>query len=297
MTRKTKDEIYVYNNGEYERELICAEKWMRLIYENPVGRASLLFLIKRKIISRLYGYYCRTPVSALKIPQFISRYKVDMSGCKGSYKNFADFFAREKTGLVFPAERGLLGSPCEGLASAYAGIDIKKLVAVKGNYFSLSELLGGSKLAAAYEGGSMLKIRLTPANYHRLHFFDDGEVICSEFINGDLYSVNPLAVKRVARLYCRNKRALTLFSSENFGDIVLVEVGATFVGSIVHCFENGEKIKRGDMGGYFLPGGSLLLMFFKKGAFRPSESLLAQTSLGYETKVGVGAVLGGSDKK
>ncbi|MCL2699242.1 MAG: phosphatidylserine decarboxylase, partial [Defluviitaleaceae bacterium] len=169
---REKNEIWVYNNGQYERELICAERWMRLIYENPAGRASLLYLTTRKAASRLYGLYCRTAFSARGIPEFIRKYQVDMTGCKKSYKSYADFFTREKNDVRFPEEAGALGSPCEGLVSAYADIDPKNLIAAKGSYFSLAELFGSKKLAKAYKGGTMAQIRLTPANYHRMHFFD-----------------------------------------------------------------------------------------------------------------------------
>jgi phosphatidylserine decarboxylase len=290
--KREKSEIWVYNNGQYEKELICAEKWMRLIYENPAGSATLLFLIKRKAVSRLYGIYCRTPLSARKIPKFIQQYQVDMSGCNGIYKNYADFFSREKSDVRFPEEQNILGSPCEGLVSAYDDVDTEKLIAAKGNTYSLSELFDDKELAKAYEGGSMLHIRLTPANYHRVHFFDDGTITSSKYLNGDLYSVSPLALKNVTRLYCRNKRALILFSSRNFGDVAMVEVGATFVGGIVHCFEDGETVCRGQQTGYFLPGGSLLLVFFKKGCFIPNKSLLEQTINGFETKVKIGETLG-----
>jgi len=286
------NDIWIYNNGQYEKELIPAEKWMRLIYENPSACAPLLFLVKRKIFSRLYGHYCRTRFSARQIPEFIKKYQVDMSGCSGAYNNYAEFFAREKENIKFPVEPGLLGSPCEGVVSVYDNIDPKQLIAAKGSYFSLGELFGDEALAETYRGGTMLHIRLTPANYHRAHFFDDGKVLNSKFINGDLYSVSPLALKSVARLYCRNKRALILFSSQNFGDVALVEVGATFVGSIVHSFEIGETVMRAQQAGYFLPGGSLLLIFFKKGRLIADRSLLAQTAAGYETKVNVGTVLG-----
>ena len=140
----------------------------------------------------------------------------------------------------------------------------------------------------------MLRIRLTPSHYHRMHFFDDGTIINSKKINGDLFSVSPLAVGRIPHLYCRNKRAIIQFASKQFGDIVFVEVGATFVGSIVHCFKNGEAVKRGHMASYFKPGGSLLLIFFKKGAYKPDPNLLEQTWKGFETKVNVGETLGGN---
>lgn len=287
-----KAEIWIYDGGQYQKESVCAEKWMRLIYENPVGRATLPFLVKRKILSRLYGTYCRTSFSARGIPKFIEKNQVDMTGYDEKYRTFADFFSREKQDVPFPAEPNILGSPCEGLVSAYTGIDPDNLIAAKDSFFTLAELFGSQALAGAYKNGAMLKIRLTPANYHRAHFFDDGAVTASRFINGSLYSVSPLALNRVARLYCRNKRAVTQVSTENFGDVVWVEVGATFVGSIVHCFDNGEAVCRGRQASYFLPGGSLLLVFFRENTFHPGGSLLEQTAKGYETKVKAGQPLG-----
>jgi phosphatidylserine decarboxylase len=288
---KNKNEILIYNGGQYEKEQIHAEKWMRLLYENPVGNAPLSLLVKRKFVSRWYGAYCRTPMSAKKIPAFIEKYKIDMNGCDGSYKSFAEFFSREKKDIIFPADAKTLGSPCEGLVTAYTGIDPNQLIAAKGSFFSLKELFRDKNLADSYAGGTMLRIRLTPSHYHRMHFFDDGVVTASKFINGDLFSVSPLAVGQIARLYCRNKRAVILFSSQNFGDAALIEVGATFVGSIVHCFKNGGAVRRGEQAAYFMPGGSLVMMFFKKDAFTPNESLLKQTASGYETTVKVGAAL------
>ncbi|MCL1864116.1 MAG: phosphatidylserine decarboxylase [Defluviitaleaceae bacterium] len=291
---KNKQQIWVYNEGKLEQERICPERLMRLIYENPVGGASLLWLVKRKAISRLYGLYCRTPLSAKGIPQFIEKYGVDMTGCHGTYRNFAQFFAREKSDVVFPDSPNSLGSPCEGLVSIFSDIKPEQIIAAKGSHFSLTELFADSHLAEEYKGGTMVSIRLTPANYHRMHFFDTGVVESTRMIKGDLYSVSPLALKRVMRLYCRNKRALIKFKTENFGDVVLVEVGATFVGSIVHCFKDGQNVERGDVASYFKPGGSLVLMFLKKGAFTPNPILVQHTSDGIETKIPIGEMLGGS---
>ena len=282
----------VYNNGKLEQERIVAERWMRLIYENPVGRASLLWWVKRRTVSRIYGLYCRTPLSARKIPQFIEENQIDMTGCNGTYKNFAQFFSREKDGVSFPEDPSVLGSPCEGMVLATTDIAPDKIIAAKGAEFSLAELFGDVALAEDYGGGTMLSIRLTPSNYHRMHFFDDGVVTGAKFLKGDLYSVNPLAVGRVRRLYCRNKRALINFRSKHFGDVAMVEVGATFVGSIVHCFDVGETVSRGQQASFFLPGGSLVLLFFKAGMFKPDAELVNQTNAGYETKSLIGHPLG-----
>jgi len=266
---------------------------MRLIYENPIGGASLLWLVKRKTLSRIYGAYCRTKMSAKIIPEFIEKYNVDMTGCEGTYKNFAQFFAREKSGVAFPDVPSSLGSPCEGFVSVFPDIKSEQIITAKGSHFSLEELFADAALAREYEGGTMVSIRLTPAHYHRMHFFDDGMVKSTRMIKGDLYSVSPLALKRVMGLYCRNKRALIQFSTENFGDVALVEVGATFVGSIVHCFDEGQKVKRGEVASYFKPGGSLVLMFLKKDTFMPSIDLVLRTIDGIETKTTIGTAIGG----
>jgi len=282
----------VYNaDGVLEQEHIFPEKFMRLIYENPVGKASLLWLVKRKAVSRMYGLYCRTRHSAKMIPKFINQYDIDMTGCDGRYKNFAQFFAREMEGINFPQEPEFLGSPCEGIVSVFPNLKHDQVVAAKGASFSLAELFKDASLAREYEGGTMVSIRLTPANYHRMHFFDSGKVTNTRIIKGDLYSVSPLALNRIVRLYCRNKRAVINFATDNFGEVVLVEVGATFVGSIVHCFENGERVERGQMASYFKPGGSLVLMFLKEGQYVPRPELVERTDEGHETKISIGEAL------
>ncbi|MCL2047289.1 MAG: phosphatidylserine decarboxylase [Defluviitaleaceae bacterium] len=296
-TKKARQQIWIYNNGKLEMEQICPERLMRLIYENPVGGASLLWLVKRKAVSRLYGLYCKTPLSARGIQRFIAKYDIDMTGCDGQYKNFSQFFAREKEGVTFPSQAALLGSPCEGLVSVVSDIHPTQIITAKGAKFSLEELFADTALAQEYSGGTMVSIRLTPSNYHRMHFFDAGVVTASRKIKGDLYSVSPLALNRVVRLYCRNKRALIKFSTENFGDAVIVEVGATFVGSIVHCFQEGQYVQRGEIASYFKPGGSLVLVFFKKNMLAPDVDLLTRTTDSIETKVPIATVLGKAKAK
>jgi phosphatidylserine decarboxylase len=284
----------IYDNGEIKREKIVAEKWMRLIYGEAGGPLPLARLTSRKVISRVYGMYCKTRHSANMIGRFVADNYVDMAGCLpvGGYKNFAEFFSREKRGILFPKEPHLLGSPCEGLVSAYEDINPDKLVAAKGMEYTLAELFGDAELAEAYRGGSCLRIRLTPANYHRMHFFDCGEVTDVECIGGDLYSVNPLAVAKVARLYCQNKRVRVNAATRNFGEAVIMEVGATFVGSIVHRFLVGDNMRRGRQASYFLPGGSLVLVYFKKGAVKLDTGILERTAEDIETKTDIAAVVG-----
>ena len=281
----------IFDNGVLKEEKIVAETWLRLIYDDATT-ASLATLASRKMISRLYGAFCQTSLSRKMIAPFIADNHVDMTGCAGSYENFAQFFAREKKGIRFPKEAHLLGSPCEGLVSAYENINPAHMISAKGAAYSLGSLFGSASLAAAYQRGVCMRFRLTPAHYHRMHFFDNGEVTDVKCINGDLHSVNPLALLRIPRLYCQNKRVRVQVKTKNFGDVVIMEVGATFVGSIVHRFLVGDNAKRGRQASYFLPGGSLVLVYFKEGAVIPCADVVARTAAGIETKVNVGEVVG-----
>jgi phosphatidylserine decarboxylase len=156
----------------------------------------------------------------------------------------------------------------------------------------LSELLGDNKIANEYEGGVCVVLRLCPTDYHRFHFVDSGVPASSNFIDGSYYSVNPTALERIPKLYCQNKREWSLFKSDNFGDIIHVEVGATCVGTIIQTYTPGEKVEKGKEKGYFKFGGSTTILFFKKDTISISEDILVQSSLGFECKVLMGETIG-----
>ena len=83
-------------------------------------------------------------------------------------------------------------------------------------------------------------------------------------IKGHYYSVNPIALKNVKKLFCQNKREWSIFKSDNFGDVIYMEVGATCVGSIIQSYIPDLKITRGEEKGYFKFGGSTVIYFSKK---------------------------------
>lgn len=284
-------DIYLFNNGNYEKEEIVGEPLLRLIYENPVGRSSLLFLVRRKFVSQLYGAYCKTRFSARHATRQIEKYGIDMTGCKTDFASYAEFFSRERINVRFPDDPNTVGSPCECAASVETGLNIENLIAAKGYHYSLEDLVCDRELASKYKDGAMLRLRLSPNDYHRIHFFDNGPVLSERFIKGSLFSVNPIAVSNILRLYCRNKRAYFIQRTEHFGDVLFVEVGATMVGAIVHDFKVGNNALRGDTAGYFLPGGSLVLLFFEPGKYTPCDTLLSQSLSGFESKVVLGQPL------
>lgn len=289
--------FYNRKTKEYEIEKVAGDKYLKWVYTSPVGKSLTELFIKKKLFSNLYGRYCDSKYSAKKIDAFIKDFDIDMSLCEDpsiKFSNFNEFFIRKlsKESRPVSTDKNILVSPGDGRLSAYENIDLDNIVQVKGFTYSLRELLKDDKVAKEYEGGTCLILRLCPTDYHRFHFVDDG--ICEETkkISGRYYSVNPIALERIPKLFCENKREWSIFKSENFGEIIHVEVGATCVGTIIQTYTPGQKVKKGDEKGYFKFGGSTTILFLKKDRVKIDKDIVYQTSLGIETKVIMGENIG-----
>ncbi|MDD6795662.1 MAG: phosphatidylserine decarboxylase [Clostridiaceae bacterium] len=291
--------IKVYNRQtkSYEEEKVAGAKYVNWCYESPLGKSLTELLIKKKLISKLYGKYCDTKFSKKKIQGFINDFDIDMNLAVKKTEDFTcfnDFFIRELTPEARPMDMNsdVLISPGDGRLLAYDNISMNNLVQVKNLTYSLSELLGDNEIANEYEGGVCLVLRLCPTDYHRFHFIDNGTPLENHFIDGNYYSVNPVALERIPKLYCQNKREWSVFKSENFGDIIHVEVGATCVGTIIQDYTPGKKVTKGEEKGHFKFGGSTTILFFKKDTIEICEDILTQSCLGFETKVLLGETIG-----
>jgi phosphatidylserine decarboxylase len=291
--------IKYYNRKEnkYEIEKVAGEKYLNWSYSSPAGKGLVELFLKKKLFSKLYGYYCDTKISSRKVNAFIKDFNIDMSIYESSnskYSSFNEFFIRALNpgARAMDKNKDALISPCDGKLSAYENIALNDLVQVKGLTYSLKELLKDNEICNLYHGGTCLIFRLCPTDYHRFHFIDDG--VCSDTtkIKGHYYSVNPIALKSVKRLFCENKREWSVFHSDNFSDVLYVEVGATCVGSIIQSFTPNTKVTKGDEKGYFKFGGSTVILFFKKDVVKIHEDLLNQTQLGFETSVNIGEKIG-----
>jgi phosphatidylserine decarboxylase len=168
---------------------------------------------------------------------------------------------------------------------AWNDIDYKKIIQIKGMSYSLSELIQNEELAKEYQGGTYLILRLCPVDYHRFHFFDSGICGASKKVKGEYYSVNPVALKKIPEVFCRNKREYSIFKTDNFGKVLYVEVGATSVGSIIQTYVPDSRIQRGEEKGYFKFGGSTVLLFFQKNKVIIDKEIIDQTNKGFETKI------------
>lgn len=291
--------ILVYNRTtkSHEEEKVAGRKYLEWCYQSPAGKRLTELLIKKKLCSKMYGLFCDTKLSTKKIPQFIEDFNIDMdiySKEASDFITFNDFFARTllPNARPIPEDINKLMSPADGRLFAYENINMNEIVQVKGITYSLKELLGDSNVAKEYDGGTCLIFRLCPTDYHRYHFIDSGIPGPNHFIRGNYYSVNPIAVDKIPKLFCQNKREWSVFKSDNFDDVLYVEVGATCVGSIIQSYTVGKHVNKGDEKGYFKFGGSTVIVFLKKGIVKIDDDIINQTNLGYETKVVMGEEIG-----
>jgi phosphatidylserine decarboxylase len=281
----------------YEVEKVAGGKYLEWTYSSPIGMKSLDLIVKKKAFSLAYGKYCDSRFSRRKIHSFMRDFKINEAEFKhekSQFRNFNDFFARSLTEKARPIESAsnTLISPGDGRLFAYENIDINNLVQIKGITYSLKELIENTSLAEKYINGTCLILRLAPIDYHRFHFIDEGVCEKTKKIKGAYYSVNPIALNKIPKLFCENKREYSLFHSHNFGDVLYVDIGATCVGSIIQTYTPNVKVNRGDEKGYFKFGGSTIVLFFENNKISIDKDIIEETNKGYECKINMGEKIG-----
>jgi phosphatidylserine decarboxylase len=286
-------QYYERESGQLKTEKVAGEKWLVWLYYNPIGEATLWALAKRKLVSSIYGTMMDRTSSVKKIHPFIEDFDIDMSVAqKQEFSNFNDFFTRKLKNNARPIDTSttIVVSPADGKILAYADISNTDFI-IKGYRFDVTSFLDDPDLAQKYQDGALLIIRLAPMDYHRFHFPVSGNLSPNRKIDGDYYSVNPFALRKKAEIFCLNKREYTIITNPLFGDVVIAEVGATMVGSIVQTF-NGSTVNKGEEKGYFKFGGSTVVLLFEKSKIHIDKDLLINTAKGYETIVKMGERIG-----
>lgn len=289
---------------ELKTEQIYGEGWLRFAYENPAGRFFVWLLAKRAWFSQWYGRKMTKRVSALEIIPFITKYGLDVDEFAKSpfdYKTFNEFFYRALKPSARPIAPGenVAVFPADGRHLAFPNVDTVEGFYVKGMKFTLAQLFGEDKLSPdqqvlsrQFAGGAMLISRLCPVDYHRFHFAVGGKPGPARLINGWLYSVSPVALRRNLGYLVENKREVTITASPRFGDVAMLEVGATNVGSIVQSFILGRDVAKGDEKGLFAFGGSCVITIFQRGRITFDADIVEQSARWIETYARMGDRLG-----
>ena len=285
--------------GEILTEKVPGEKYLKFLYYNPFGELPLNLVVKKKFLTARYGKLMDKPESVKRIPGFIQEAGVNISEAKKSIEDFTsfnDFFYRElKDGArTVDKNKDALVSPADGKILAFENIEKEKTYYVKGDEFTLEEFFKDKALAKKYENGVFIIIRLAPVDYHRFHFPADGTIGKSHLIEGAYYSVSTHAIRKNFRILCENKREYSILHTDKFGDIAMVEVGATMVGGIKQSYVPETHVKKGEEKGYFYFGGSTCILVFEKDKVKIDRDLIENTKKGIETKVYMGEKIGSS---
>src|SRR4051812_8670331 len=291
--------IRFYNRytKQIEEERVFGEGWLRFAYENPGGRFFVWLVARRAFFSKWYGYKMNKPESGLRVLPFISTYGIDVDEFAKSpfdFKTFNEFFYRALKPECRPIAPGdnVAVFPADGRHLAFQDIQAAAGFYVKGAKFSFAELLGDDAVAEKFAGGAMLISRLCPVDYHRFHFPVTGTPGEPRLINGWLYSVSPLALRRRLRYLIENKREVTLVESPQFGTVGIIEVGATNVGTIRQTFVPGRAVAKGDEKGFFAFGGSCVITIFQRGRIKFDADIVTQSTQHLETYAKFGDRLG-----
>lgn len=286
-------------NQEIETELVYGDEAIRFIYDNPIGKL-MAPIVASKAVSQLYGSYQDLAVSGNKVPAFVEKFNIDLSLYQSgsletdkkehSYRTFNEFFIRKfkDNTRTFIKDENKMPAFSEARYFGHREITDKVALPVKGKLLKSGDLLAGSQWADTFAGGPLLIARLCPVDYHRYHYPLSGSTLDSFQIDGQYHSVNPVALSSKPEILIVNERRASILETSKFGKLAYIEVGAAMVGKIVQRHDENKSHRRGDEKGYFLFGGSTVIVLGEKGMWSPSADILNNTEKGMETYLHLG---------
>jgi phosphatidylserine decarboxylase len=195
--------------------------------------------IPRRLATQFIGWFSRIEQPLVRdisigLWRFFS--DLDLREAKSTeFRSMHDCFTRELKDGARPVDRSadILVSPCDAIVGATGMIAGTDLYQIKGFPYTLEELLCDPDLVEAHRDGRYVTLRLTSSMYHRFHAPHDCRVDQVTYISGDTWNVNPIALRRIEKLFCKNERALLRTQLTATGDpVTLVLVAAVLVASI-----------------------------------------------------------------
>lgn len=234
------------------------------------------------------------PASASQIQDFINFHQLDISEVLlplDQFQTFNEFFYRAlKPGArpcSAPDEPKVVVSPADCRSVVFDRLSDATSIWVKGREFSIERLLGNAypEDVSRYRNGGLGVFRLAPQDYHRFHIPVDGIMGEPKTIEGEYYTVNPMAIRSALDVYGENVRVLVPIDSVEHGRVMVICVGAMMVGSTVITRKAGEKVSRAEELGYFKFGGSTLLVLFEDGRINFDRDLADNSKGALETLV------------
>ncbi|KAI1366150.1 phosphatidylserine decarboxylase-domain-containing protein [Xylaria arbuscula] len=288
-----------------EKMSVYVRLGIRLLYKGLKSKDMENKRIRKllKGLSIKQGKKYDDPASKSQIVPFIEFHRLDMSEVLlpvEAFKNFNEFFYRalkpEARPCSAPDNSHILVSPADCRSVVFNSIDTATKIWIKGREFSVKRLLGDAypEDAARYENGSLGIFRLAPQDYHRFHIPVDGVLREPKLIEGEYYTVNPMAIRSALDVYGENVRVICPIDSEHHGRVMVICVGAMMVGSTVITRQEGEHVKRAEELGYFKFGGSTIVVLFEPGKMVYDDDLVDNSNGALETLIRAGMSVGHS---
>lgn len=274
----------------------------------------LQYLLPHKWLSHIVGNLSRCQIKWLKqllIKCFCAHYRVNLTEAAyaqpEAYKSFHDFFTRhlQPNARTFDYGANHLLSPVDGTLSQLNLIKQGSLLQAKEHDYTLHALLGHSQQATLFEKGYGLTFYLAPRDYHRVHMPIDGQLLQTQYIPGQLFSVNPQTAEHIPGLFTRNERLVCLFETDH-GSMAVILVGAMIVGNIHTTWDGlinpgcqtkdlatvdhrsqNIRLKQGDELGYFAMGSTVITLLSQS-----SSTSLQNLPNNIPSQVCVGSCLG-----
>ncbi len=237
--------------------------------------------IPRRLLTRFMGWYSKInqPIlTRLSIGLWrLFSPDLDLSESKSQkFNSLHECFIRELKPGSRPVnpDTNIITSPCDAIIGANGQIKNQRVFQAKGFPYSLSELIPDAHVCRRLEGGVFVTLRLRSSMYHRFHAPCDCSINNIDYISGDTWNVNSIALKRIEKLYVKNERAVLPLDLKNVGHIVLVPVAAILVASMkFHCLQAPLNLKyagpnhikcsadyrKGDELGYFEHGSTIIV--------------------------------------
>lgn len=301
MNNKIALTYYDRNEGKLKTEKVYASGFLYWSYNTRTGQWATDKIVRRKYISRLYGWLHKHSWSKWKIKSFVQKADVNLDELVQPLKDFEsfnDFFIREIDLSKRPInpDPNVCIAPVDGKVLVYPKVELDMAFRIKRRTFNLRQFLRNDALADQFEGCSMVISRLCLADYHHFHFPDSGIPNRTISIPGNYHAGGPYSLRNLIPFYAENHRALTLFDSEHFGRMIISEIGALTVGSIQQHFQLGLHVERGARKGYFELGGSTVVLLFQKGMIELDKDICTYTQNDIETYVRFGDSVGRNSK-
>lgn len=248
----------------------------RLFYQ------SLFELNATPAIANRLRAFAQSSASRHLIPSFAKVYKIDVFEAEkpmDDYPTLHDFFTRHLKEGVRPIDQKAdsVVAPCDGKLSVVSDISEDSRFEVKGQSYTLAELLGSQQEARRYAGGTVCVLYLSPRDYHRVHTPLAGRVLSHYELGDRSAPVNEIGLTETVRPLSRNYRRITRFDSPA-GAYEHIMVGALNVNTIEWTLE-ADRAEKGEEVGYF-SFGSTVVLCFEKGSVRIDRDKIGPVQLG-----------------